>query len=118
MALPFGLKKIDGASGWHLMKSFFLQDYARVNGYDFVLGIKQVDPQLENMWNKPGRMTNDTGLQGSYRKLAVHLAEHSALQLALKGKAQSECYLDKRKSLKCIGWAMQLGSTKSWRMRS
>lgn len=32
-----------------------LQDYARVNGYDFVLGIKQVDPQLENMWNKPGK---------------------------------------------------------------
>ena len=31
-----------------------LQDYARVNNYEFVLGIKQVDPQLENMWNKPG----------------------------------------------------------------
>ena len=31
-----------------------VQDYARVNGYEFVLGIKQVDPQLENMWNKPG----------------------------------------------------------------
>lgn len=25
-----------------------------MNGYEFVLGIKQVDPELENMWNKPG----------------------------------------------------------------
>jgi hypothetical protein len=33
-----------------------VQDYARVNNYEFVLGLKQVDPELENMWNKPGSL--------------------------------------------------------------
>ena len=31
-----------------------MQDYARLHGYEFVLGTQQVDPKLENMWNKLG----------------------------------------------------------------
>ena len=36
---------------------FVPQDYGRLHGYDFVLGIEQADPQLENMWNKLGEPT-------------------------------------------------------------
>jgi len=37
-----------------LREAWFVQDYARINNYEFVLGIRQLDPELENMWNKPG----------------------------------------------------------------
>ena len=56
-----------------------VQDYARLHGYDFVLGIKQVDPQLENMWNKPGKAVRLNSVMSS--EILLSLTRVSGMSL-------------------------------------
>lgn len=56
-----------------------VQDYARLHGMEFVLGMEQADPRLENMWNKPGE------------SLMLHLQEHHNRSPLLSSRLQSLC---------------------------